>query len=64
MFLGSWSFRRFNPLVRSSTGNVIEEKKRILVNQVVLHEKEFILKMFSLVKGVEVEERIKYEDAL
>lgn len=44
--------------------NVIQEKKRIIVNQIVLHEKEFILKMFSLVKGVEVEERIKYEDAL
>lgn len=43
---------------------MIEEKKRIIVNQVVLHEKEFILKMFSLVKGIEVEEKIKYEDAL
>lgn len=36
----------------------------MLINQAILYESDFLLKMFSLAKGIEIQERIRYDDAL
>jgi len=42
----------------------LKEKRRIIVNVVILQENEFWLRMFSLTKGQEIDLRISYEEAM